>query len=194
MAYWTTVSQWVYAHTSTAESLFVHRSPICQPPITPTTAQTRVACASTAPLNTTSLFSITMTVHVRQRRGASSLLYSLFVRLTPVSDERTPKDPRPADRRATLLETRLRASSGRMRHRRIQAPLSFVLRAHRPQRTKSAGACGSGQMLNRVRARTMPTPTIVSPVPTMWRARKQRFPGSASRYCASSFPWNRTST
>ena len=42
-AYWTTVSQWVCAQASTAESVSVHRSIICQPRITPTTARTRVA-------------------------------------------------------------------------------------------------------------------------------------------------------
>ncbi len=42
-AYWTNVSQWVCAQASTAESVSVHRSIICQPRITPTTARTRVA-------------------------------------------------------------------------------------------------------------------------------------------------------
>src|ERR1700674_5546004 len=43
LAWWTTVSQSVDAHTSIAESLSVHRSISRQPRITPTTAQTRVA-------------------------------------------------------------------------------------------------------------------------------------------------------
>src|SRR5262245_31329431 len=43
MTYGMTVSLWVFDHTSSAESLSVLRSIICQRRITPTTAQTRVA-------------------------------------------------------------------------------------------------------------------------------------------------------